>query len=415
MNMSNKEILEQHNAKLSENSTDLGSILETINKLPTVEEVKLQEKSVIPTTETQEVVADEEYTGLSKVTVEKITGDTLEVTPNTQQQSFSGVYTDVKVAGDENLIAENIKKDVEIFGVVGAAETGNATDTKITSGIYLFYKNNRIDYINELLSLCDKINTAESMFAYCTQLTELNLSKLDTSNATSMYNMFTSCNALTSLDVSSFDTSKVTSMYSMFDSCRVLTSLDVSSFDTTNVTDMKYMFRSCNALTSLDVSSFDTSKITDMQSMFASCYALTSLDLSSFDTTNVTSMRSMFYECLKLQTLSEVKADACSNARDALYRCAKLTNFGGFKNIGKGYTQKTSNYSNYSIGLSQSTELTHESLMNVINNLYDLNLTYNVANGGTLYTQQLVIGSTNMAKLSADEIAIATNKGWSVS
>jgi hypothetical protein len=86
-----------------------------------------------------------------------------------------------------------------------------------------------------------------------------------------------------------------------------------------------------------------------------------------------------------------------------------------FKNFGKGYERKTSNNSGYKVDFSDCNELTHESLMDVINNLYDLNLTYDVANGGTLYTQQLVIGSTNMAKLSADEIAIATNKGWSVS
>ena len=45
----------------------------------------------------------------------------------------------------------------------------------------------------------------------------------------------------------------------------------------------------------------------------------------------------------------------------------------------------------------------------------DKHTSYDVANGGTLYTQQLVLGSTNMAKLTAEEIAIATNKGWTVS
>jgi len=46
--------------------------------------------------------------------------------------------------------------------------------------------------------------------------------------------------------------------------------------------------------------------------------------------------------------------------------------------------------------------------MNVINNLYD------IATKGC-NTQQLVLGSTNIAKLTAEEIAIATNKGWTVS
>jgi hypothetical protein len=84
------------------------------------------------------------------------------------------------------------------------------------------------------------------------------------------------------------------------------------------------------------------------------------------------------------------------------------------KNLGKGYTQKTQNYSNYKLDLSSSYNLSYDSLMSVINNLYDLNLTYDVANGGTLYRQSLVLGSTNLAKLTAEEIAIATNKGWNV-
>ena len=84
-------------------------------------------------------------------------------------------------------------------------------------------------------------------------------------------------------------------------------------------------------------------------------------------------------------------------------------------NLGKGFYQKTTNYNDYTLRLSSSSQLTRDSLMSVINNLYDLNLTYDVANGGTLYSQQLVLGSTNLAKLTAEEIAIATNKGWTVS
>ena len=58
--------------------------------------------------------------------------------------------------------------------------------------------------------------------------------------------------------------------------------------------------------------------------------------------------------------------------------------------------------------LSSATKLTHESLMNVINNLYDIKTK-------GCNAQPLVLGSTNLAKLTAEEIAIATNKGWNVS
>ena len=95
--------------------------------------------------------------------------------------------------------------------------------------------------------------------------------------------------------------------------------------------------------------------------------------------------------------------------------CTNLTNLGGVKDLGKSYTRKTSNNYYYKLDLSYCEKLTHESLISVINSLYDLNLTYDVANGGILYSQQLVLGSTNLAKLTAEEIAVATNKGWTVS
>jgi hypothetical protein len=57
--------------------------------------------------------------------------------------------------------------------------------------------------------------------------------------------------------------------------------------------------------------------------------------------------------------------------------------------------------------INKSDILSKESLLYIINNLYDL-----TANG--LGGQTLNIGSTNIAKLTADEIAIGTNKGWTI-
>jgi hypothetical protein len=96
--------------------------------------------------------------------------------------------------------------------------------------------------------------------------------------------------------------------------------------------------------------------------------------------------------------------------------CSDLAEIQSFKNLGKGYTQKSNNYSNYKLSFLYCYNVTHDSLMDIITNgLYDLNLTYDVANGGTLYTQQLELGSKNLAKLTPQEIAIATEKGFSVS
>ena len=183
-----------------------------------------------------------------------------------------------------------------------------------------------------------------------------------------------------------------------------------------NVTSTKNMFYSCSTLETIDLSNFDTSNVTDMQNMFTSCSNLKSINLSNFNTKKVTNAQQMFYGCSQLETLdlSSFEFDSVSNINYFASSLRKLVNFKSPKNIGKGFVNKTENYINCVYKLSDSTKLTHESLLDVINNLYDLNLTYDVANGGTLYRQSLQLGSTNLAKLTAEEIAIATNKGWNV-
>ena len=60
----------------------------------------------------------------------------------------------------------------------------------------------------------------------------------------------------------------MTNMSEMFDNARSLTNLDVSRWNTSNVTNMGWMFSDASSLTSLDVSNWDTSKVTDMSYMF---------------------------------------------------------------------------------------------------------------------------------------------------
>ena len=109
---------------------------------------------------------------------------------------------------------------------------------------------------------------------------------------------------LESADISKLDTSNVTSMSYMFGQCNALTALDLSSFDTRNVTDLSKMFYFCFRLTALDLSSFDTRNVTDLSGMLYACGSLTALDLSSFDTRNVTDLSGMFWSCSKLQEVT---------------------------------------------------------------------------------------------------------------
>ena len=357
--MGNKEIIQENNSKLLENNRDLSSILETVNNLPDEVKINLQEKIVTPTIEQQEIVADEDYTALSKVIVD----------------------------GDADLKPENIKEGVNIFGVEGNAKT---TDFKITDARYLFYYGSRLNEMDNILNLCDWDSITNIMYMfYQIDVTELNLSNINTSNVTSMVSMFQYSRKLKSIDLSNFDTRKVTTLQNMFSGCSEIENINISSFDTKNVTNISSMFQYCQKLKSIDLSNFDTRNVESMASMFSRC-PLVDLDISNFDMS---------------------KCDSISNI---VSECSELVNLKFGTNLGKGYTTRTTNTSSYRVDLSYCTKLTHESLMSVINNLYDLNLTYSAIGIGTLYRQELKLGSTNLAKLTAEEIAIATNKGWNV-
>lgn len=96
--------------------------------------VTLQSKTVAPTTSQQTVSPDNGYDGLSSVTVSAIspTKAAQTYTPTTTNQTIpSGRYLTgtQTILGDANLVASNIKKDVQIFGVTGTLESGGGSVT----------------------------------------------------------------------------------------------------------------------------------------------------------------------------------------------------------------------------------------------------------------------------------------------
>lgn len=131
---------------------------------------------------------------------------------------------------------------------------------------------------------------------------------------------------------------------------------------TSDVTDMNFMFYKCTDLTSVPL--FDTSKVTGMYNMFSDCSSLTSVP--SFDTSKVKDMGSMFYRCTSLETIHML-------------------------NIGAN------------LDISSSTKFTSEALLEIIGNLKTVTR-----------TRTLTIGATNLAKLTEEDKAIATNKGWTL-
>ncbi|WP_439019535.1 BspA family leucine-rich repeat surface protein [Listeria monocytogenes] len=156
------------------------------------------------------------------------------------------------------------------------------------------------------------VTNMKNMFYKCSVLKELDLSNWDTSAVNNMRGMFGSSGKLEKLDVSNFDTSSVTNMRGMFAGCRSLEELDVSHFDTSSVTNMNYMFYNCAGLEELDVSDFDTSSVTTMYGMFVNSTSLKELDVSNFNTSSVTTMQGMFSTCRALEKLDVSNFDTSS-------------------------------------------------------------------------------------------------------
>ena len=309
-------------------------------EFPKIPIENLQEKEVNPTTEKQEIVADKEYSALSKVTVNPIPDEyiipsgEIEITENGNYNVTDKVSARVSVP-----VKTLTTKTITANG------TYNATDDNADGYSQVTVETSGVD-INDYYDLTKK--SSGDINKYIKQIP-----MIDTGDYTSMNRMFDGYNSLTTIP--QLDTSEVTNMNGMFASCRSLTT--IPQLDTSKVTDMKDMFYGCKSLTTIP--QLDTSKVTNINGMFSVCVA--------------------------------------------------LTNLGGFTSLGQAYeTTAIANNASYKLNFSFCTELTHDSLMNVINNLYDI-----AAKG--VKTQQLVLGSTNISKLSAEELQICTERGWSVS
>ncbi|WP_141041774.1 BspA family leucine-rich repeat surface protein, partial [Listeria monocytogenes] len=192
-----------------------------------------------------------------------------------------------------------------VFTVLESVRIERSNLSRVTSFALAFYGSGieKVIIRDNNYPTAPSLLTTEGMFKNCSNLMEVDLSGLDTSAVTTMWDMFNSCRALEELDVSHFDTSSVTNMSYMFYDNRNLEVLDVSNLDTGSVTNMYAMFEDCTSLEELDVSNFDTSSVTNMAAMFSDNEKLEKLDLSTFDTSSVTNMGTMFKNCTALKSL----------------------------------------------------------------------------------------------------------------
>ena len=144
------------------------------------------------------------------------------------------------------------------------------------------------------------------------------------------------------------------------------------------VTNLNGMFSNCCKLQYIPTSGIITTGLTSCNSLFAYCASLDNIDMSDWDMSKVTDSASLFRECSNLT------------------------------NLKFGYNFKC----RYDMYLDDCPKLTVDSLLSVLNGLYDF-----TGNGVTPNSLQgkIRFGTTHLAKLIDEQKAIATSKGWVLS
>lgn len=213
-----------------------------------------------------------------------------------------------------------------------------------------------------------------------------NLKYNDTKNGTTFESMLYMCDSLT--EIPPIDVSSGTSFMNMFYNCSAITALP--ELNTSRGKSFKTTFRGCTSLQYIS-GSLDTRSSTNFNGAFHTCRAL--IEISLTDTSKGTDFGAMCYNCDKLETISKLNLTSMTNTKmvNMFYNCTALTNV-----VFEGTLPITTNITVF----SQSPKLTVDSLMSFINAL---------TNTGTA-TYTVTIGSTNLAKLTDEQKAIATAK-----
>lgn len=306
----------------------------------------------------------------------------------------------------------NIKASIENKGVTVGDGTLDTYANKInaieTGGIDEYFSPtisagtdiNKSGWVNTLLKFRSPLRIEGTDGSYMFAKYPLSeFPEIDTSELTNTSWMYAYCTK--NQIIPNLNMSKVTDANHMFYSSTVV----INNLDTSNVINMNNMFAFCQNIKTLP--DFNTSKATNLSYLFA--YMMNLTKSPNIDTSNATNVASMYNQCFALTDIPELDFSKVDNSYWILYLSHNLKNLGGFKNFGKGFTTVREANSDYNaLDMERASQLTHESLINIINKVYDIK-------SMGLETQRIRIGTTNVAKLTAEEIAIATNKGWTVS
>ena len=276
------------------------------------------------------------------------------------------------------------------------------TFNKLTILRNFFYKTSITSIDISALAQNAQPTAIEAMFQDSTKLTTIiGLDKIDTSRITNMSSVFNGCSSLTSLDLSSWDVSKVTNTANMFKGTSKLNSLTLN-WDLSNAINLSGMFQGTGlskieGITLSEEPPYHSDPLQRrvMRDFVRGCPNLTSINI---DLRGFCRHDEMFRESPNISYIKSI---------DFTYDVIPSTNFAWqtkFVNLTDLNLTGTISVS-IPQGFDNMPNLTIKCLTDIINALVDLS-------GSD--SKICYLGATNLAKLSSDVIAIATNKNWTL-
>lgn len=243
------------------------------------------------------------------------------------------------------------------------------------------------------------------------------IENLDVSNMVSINNMFTQLGVyyrntnIKDLDFTRWNVSKCEDFQSAFYNSCYIDSINISGWDFSKAKSIYRMFDS-SCFKTIDMSNCNTSTIKDFSSLFAYSKYLTSIDMTGCNTSNATNVGSMFNNSAELTiVIGDLDLSNLTNGlfpasySNPFYKCPKLETI-YLKNIYKNCTM--TNASKWCINLGD-TKVKDECLISIINELPDL-----INDKGLTATNKIVLTLPKTNTLTAEQVKVATDKGWTV-
>ena len=251
------------------------------------------------------------------------------------------------------------------------------------------------------------------------------LTRINISTVTNLSNLYTQCYSLkTVLIGDNLEGENIlTTTASMFNGCWSLEKIHMPNMHFTVPVTIDSMFSECHSLSDLDISAWHIDALRSISSLFNNCNQLKEVDISDWvvDDGNLTiknsvnNMFNMMRSCKRIKVPFEVVITNGSmtylfDNTNAEYIDISGMNLVGSSNVNVpniAGSHLVDFYPPYLPAVAMKFDndimISHDSLVRILNRLPTLTS-----------AKTITLGQSNRLKLTPEEIAIATNKGWTV-